>query len=120
MTLAVFLFIVFGCSEEPSFDNTKSIEKRTEPSIKGTIVAVGDSLTAGLGLDESQAYPALLEKKLNSEGYPFNVINAGFSGETSSGTLSRIHWVLSTLNPDIIILEFRLIKSYLFTQLLEN
>ncbi len=105
MTLAVFLFIVFGCSEEPSSDNTKSIEKRTETSIKGTIVAVGDSLTAGLGLDESQAYPALLEKKLNSEGYPFNVINAGFSGETSSGTLSRIHWVLSTLNPDIIILE---------------
>jgi acyl-CoA thioesterase-1 len=105
MTLAVFLFIVFGCSEEPSFDNTKSIEKRTEPLIKGTIVAVGDSLTAGLGLDESQAYPALLEKKLNSEGYPFNVINAGFSGETSSGTLSRIHWVLSTLKPDIIILE---------------
>jgi acyl-CoA thioesterase-1 len=105
MTLAVFLFIVFGCSEEPSFDNTTSIEKRTEPLIKGTIVAVGDSLTAGLGLDESQAYPALLEKKLNSEGYPFNVINAGFSGETSSGTLSRIHWVLSTLKPDIIILE---------------
>ena len=54
MTLAVFLFIVFGCSEEPSFDNTKSIEKRTEPLIKGTIVAVGDSLTAGLGLDESE------------------------------------------------------------------
>ncbi len=105
MTLAVFLFIIFGCSEEPSSDNTKSIEKRTEPLIKGTIVAVGDSLTAGLGLDESQAYPALLEKKLNSDGYPFNVVNAGFSGETSSGTLSRIHWVLSTLNPDIIILE---------------
>lgn len=105
MTMVVFFLIIFGCGDEPSSDNAKSIEYRTEPSFKGTIVAVGDSLTAGLGLDESQAYPALLEKKLISDGYLFKVINAGFSGETSSGTLSRIHWVLSTLKPDIIILE---------------
>ena len=105
MTFAVLFLIVFGCSDEPTSDNTKLVEKRTEPSFKGTIVAVGDSLTAGLGLDESQAYPALLEKRLISDGYQFKVINAGFSGETSSGTLSRIHWVLSTLKPDIIILE---------------
>ena len=105
LKLATLSLILFGCGDGPSSDNTKSIEFRTEPSIKGTIVAVGDSLTAGLGLNESQAYPALLEKKLISDGYPFKVINAGFSGETSSGTLSRIHWVLSTLKPDIIILE---------------
>jgi acyl-CoA thioesterase-1 len=105
MTWVLFLSIVLGCSGDPSSDNTKSVVKTTEPLSEGTIVAVGDSLTAGLGLDESQAYPALLEKRLNSDGYQMKVINAGFSGETSSGTLSRIQWVLSTLKPDIIILE---------------
>jgi acyl-CoA thioesterase-1 len=67
---------------------------------------VGDSLTAGLGLpDESQAYPALLEVKLAAAGYNWRVVNAGVSGETSSGTLSRIEWVISSLQPDIVILE---------------
>jgi acyl-CoA thioesterase-1 len=105
ITLGALFSIVIGCGEEPPSGNTRSVEPGTEPSIQGTIAAVGDSLTAGLGLDESQAYPAILERKLLSDGYQIKVINAGFSGETSSGTLSRIHWVLSTLNPDIIILE---------------
>lgn len=103
--LAVLLLVVIGCSNEPSSENATPVENGRESATKGTIVAVGDSLTAGLGLDESEAYPAILEKKLVSDGYPFKVINAGFSGETSSGTLSRINWVLNTLKPDIIILE---------------
>jgi acyl-CoA thioesterase I len=70
----------------------------------GTIAAVGDSLTAGYGLPESDAYPTLLEKKLHQAGYNWRVVNAGISGETSSGTLSRIHWILK-LKPDIVILE---------------
>jgi acyl-CoA thioesterase I len=70
----------------------------------GTIAAVGDSLTAGYSLKESEAYPALLEKKLHQAGYNWRVINAGISGETSSGTLSRIDWILK-LKPDIVILE---------------
>lgn len=102
---AVLFLVVIGCSNEPSSENTTPVFNRTESAFKGTIVAVGDSLTAGLGLDESEAYPAILEKKLVSDGYPFKIINAGFSGETSSGTLSRINWVLTTLKPDIIILE---------------
>ena len=69
-----------------------------------TIVAVGDSLTAGYGLDESESYPVLLEKKLQAAGYNYKVVNAGVSGETSSGTLSRMQWIL-TLKPDIVILE---------------
>ena len=74
------------------------------PSFEGTIVAVGDSLTAGYGLAEPEAYPALLEKKLHQAGYRWQVINAGISGETSSGTLSRVDWILK-LKPDIVILE---------------
>lgn len=73
-------------------------------TIKGTIVAVGDSLTAGLGVDENLAYPSLIEKKLAADGHFFKVVNAGISGETSSGTLSRINWVISSLKPDMVIL----------------
>ena len=71
---------------------------------EGTIVAMGDSLTEGLGVSERQAYPAQLEKMLRSGGYAYRVVNAGISGETSSGARSRLRWVLK-LQPDIVILE---------------
>jgi acyl-CoA thioesterase-1 len=70
----------------------------------GTIVAMGDSLTAGYGVAERDAYPAQLERKLQQAGYGWRVINAGISGETSSGALSRTDWLLR-LKPDIVILE---------------
>ena len=73
------------------------------PAYEGIIVAVGDSLTEGLGLEEEFAYPAVLERKLRDLGYPYQVVNAGISGETSSGTVARIKWIL-TLKPDIVIL----------------
>jgi acyl-CoA thioesterase I len=77
---------------------------QAKPAFAGTIVAVGDSLTAGYGVNEADAYPARLEKKLQAAGFNWRVINAGVSGETSSGTLSRVEWVLK-LKPDIVILE---------------
>ena len=91
--------LVYGCGEEPATFQKVEPEKNFE----GTIVAVGDSLTEGLGVEEELAYPAVLKKKLHGLGYPYQVINAGISGETSSGTLARIKWIL-TLNPDIVIL----------------
>ena len=105
-----------GCGEE-----TVSDSNRDQPEFEGTIVALGDSLTEGLGVAEELAYPALLQRKLLEQGYKYTVINAGVSGETSSGALSRIKWAL-TLNPDIVILvtgandglrgiDIRLIKS---------
>ncbi len=69
----------------------------------GVIVAMGDSLTEGLGVDMDQAYPAQLERKLQAAGYNFSVINAGFSGETSTGALQRVDFVLK-LKPAIVIL----------------
>ena len=75
-------------------------EKEAQKYI-GTIVAVGNSLTAGHGVSEENAYPALLENKLIAQGYPYQVINAGISGETSAGALSRINWILTNLEPDI-------------------
>jgi acyl-CoA thioesterase-1 len=95
----LILLMAAGCSEEPTALKIAQPEK----TYAGTIVAVGDSLTEGLGVDEELAYPAVLEEKLGKQGYQYQVINAGISGETSSGTLSRIKWVL-TLKPDIVIL----------------
>jgi acyl-CoA thioesterase I len=94
----LLVFFVTGCTDEPTPpSNQKAIE------YEGIIVAVGDSLTEGLGVAQELAYPAILEKKLQSAGYQYQVINAGVSGETSSGTLARVKWVL-TLQPDIVIL----------------
>ena len=67
------------------------------------IVAMGDSLTEGMGVDPADAYPAQLEQRLLADGYNVEVINAGISGETTSGALSRVNWVLG-LEPDIVIL----------------
>ncbi len=67
------------------------------------IVAMGDSLTAGLGVESADAYPTQLERKLQADGYAVTVVNAGVSGETSSGALSRVDWVLRQ-EPDIVIL----------------
>jgi acyl-CoA thioesterase-1 len=67
------------------------------------IVAMGDSLTEGMGVDPAETYPAQLERRLRAEGYDVTVVNAGVSGETSSGALSRVDWVLRQ-QPDIMIL----------------
>jgi acyl-CoA thioesterase-1 len=58
------------------------------------IVILGDSLTAGLGLPQEQAYPTLLQQRIDAEHLPFEVVNAGVSGDTSAGGLSRLDWAL--------------------------
>jgi acyl-CoA thioesterase-1 len=82
----------------------KGVEQAVKEPIDGLIVAMGDSLTAGLGVSLQSSYPALLEQRLKEEGLHFRVVNAGVSGETSSGARSRIKWILR-LNPDLVILE---------------
>ena len=67
-------------------------------SDKPKIVAFGDSLTAGFGLSEKESYPYLLQQKLNAEGYNYEVVNAGVSGDTSQGGLERIEWSLEQGN----------------------
>lgn len=58
------------------------------------VLFFGTSLTAGYGLDPAQAYPALIQQKIDSAGLRYRVVNAGVSGETSAGGLRRIDWVL--------------------------
>jgi acyl-CoA thioesterase-1 len=69
------------------------------------IVALGDSLTAGYGLLEMQAYPALLQQKLEEDGYTWDVVNAGISGDTSAAGLQRLDWALAQADVRILILE---------------
>jgi acyl-CoA thioesterase I len=75
----------------------------TAPGFGGTILFLGDSLTAGLGVQQEQAYPALIEKKIREKNLPFEVINAGVSGDTTAGGLARLDWVLQK-KVDILVL----------------
>jgi acyl-CoA thioesterase-1 len=68
------------------------------------IVAFGDSLTAGLGLPQSANYPSLLQNKLETDGFSYEVVNAGVSGDTSAGGVRRIDWALEG-DVKIVILE---------------
>jgi acyl-CoA thioesterase I len=64
------------------------------PAFGGTILFLGDSLTAGLGLQQGQAYPALIQQEIREKNLPFDVINAGVSGDTTASGLARLDWVL--------------------------
>ena len=70
-----------------------------------TILFFGDSITAGLGVDPDEAYPALIENKVDSLHLPYAVVNAGLSGETSAGGKSRVNWVLSRQPVRVFVLE---------------
>ncbi len=63
-------------------------------SIKPRIVVLGDSLTAGLGLPVAESYPSLLQQRVDTSGFDYEVVNAGVSGDTSAGGLSRLDWAL--------------------------
>jgi acyl-CoA thioesterase-1 len=97
------LMALAACRGKADDPNASNQERRAAPvqapddgsaPERPKIVALGDSLTAGLGLLEQQAYPALLQKKLDAEGYEFDVVNAGVSGDTSAGGLRRLDWAL--------------------------
>lgn len=75
-----------------------------ESTACGTIIAIGDSLTAGYGVAADENYPALLERKLRGAGHDFRVINAGINGENSGEALGRIDTILAQ-NPRIAILQ---------------
>jgi acyl-CoA thioesterase-1 len=76
----------------------------TGPAIPSgpVVVFLGDSLTAGLGLDEGQAYPARVAERLAARGTPIRAINAGVSGDTTAGGLARIDWLLRQ-HPDVMV-----------------
>ena len=74
------------------------------PGSRKTVLMVGTSITAGLGLDPEEAYPALLQRKADSLGLHVEIVNAGLSGETSAGALRRIDWLMRG-PADVVVIE---------------
>jgi acyl-CoA thioesterase I len=91
--LGLVLAALAGCRRDPAPPAAPPLPPVAEGA-RGRVVFIGTSLTAGLGLDPSEAYPALLQRKIDSAGLPFVAVNAGVSGETSAGARRRIDWVL--------------------------
>ena len=105
--IAGLITLLAGCSDnkKPADSNQNTtVKDSVTVAKKKTIVFFGNSLTAGYGLSPSQAFPAIIQKKIDSLGLPYQVVNAGVSGETSSGGNTRIDWILRQ-PVDIFILE---------------
>lgn len=102
------LMLSFGCvdkmQEPPKEQRNKPSTTTTTHKDKPKIIAFGDSLTAGFGLSERESYPYLLQQKLDADGYEYEVINAGVSGDTTQGGLERIDWSLDQESVEILIL----------------
>jgi len=92
--IGLAILAIGACDRDPSPGDAGSPPPPADGG-GGRVVFLGTSLTAGLGLDPSQAYPALLQQKLDSAGLHYTAVNAGVSGETSAGALHRIDWILS-------------------------
>lgn len=69
-----------------------------------TLLFLGDSLTAGYGIDPDEAFPALIQRKIDAAGLPWRVINAGLSGDTTAGGLRRLDWILRQ-PVDLLVIE---------------
>lgn len=105
--IAGLIILFSGCTNDKktTVDNQNTtVKDSVTVAKKKTIVFFGNSLTAGYGLSPSQAFPAIIQKKIDSLGLPYQVVNAGVSGETSSGGNTRIDWILRQ-PVDIFILE---------------
>ncbi len=112
-TICFLLLLLFlgwsGCQNSPAPADVARGAKvssplPSSPSQERIIVAFGDSLTAGLGVSAEETYPAVLARKIKNAGYPYRVINAGVSGETTAGGLRRVRSILEN-RPEIVILE---------------
>ena len=101
------IILLTGCGDNKkseSSNQNKPANENVTVIKKKTIVFFGNSLTAGYGLSPEQAFPALIQKKIDSLALPYQVVNAGVSGETSSGGKTRIDWILQQ-PVDIFVLE---------------
>lgn len=101
IVLLSVVLVMSGCSSPGSAESPQHTRNGGQGK---AVVFFGDSLTAGFGLDPAQAFPALIQEKIKSRGWGFQVINAGVSGETTAGGLRRVDWILQ--RPiDVFVLE---------------
>ncbi len=104
----VMLIVLGSCFAEEAeipgkADPPKPVASSQNPSAP-RLVFLGDSLSAGMGVDPAAAFPALIEKKIEAADWDFQVVNAGVSGDTTSGGLSRLEWLLRA-PIDVLVLE---------------
>ena len=116
VALLLSVQLASGCSEQvptpepnqPQSTNAAAASTAAEPQQQGErlVLAFGDSLYAGYGLEQGQSFPALLEKELEARGIPAKVVNAGVSGDTTAGGLRRLAFTLDGLErkPDLVVL----------------
>lgn len=108
ITIILAIGLILGaCGNNESKEEKKATNAEADPATlqnTKTILFFGNSLTAGYGVAPSQAFPALVQLKIDSLKLPYKVINAGVSGETSSGGNSRIDWILKQ-PVDVFVLE---------------
>lgn len=111
----ILSIVMLGCSQPDTTDRMDaqqgetadagtSVAENPKKEETKTILFFGNSLTAGYGLEPSQAFPALIQERIDSLGLPYKVVNAGVSGETSAGGKSRIDWLLKK-PVDVFVLE---------------
>lgn len=108
----ILAFLIFGCGDtkkdkatDASSSKEETQQTETITNNTKTILCFGDSITAGYGLEDSDdAYPGVIQEKIDSLQLDYTVINSGLSGETSAGGKSRIEWVLNQ-DVDIFLLE---------------
>jgi len=109
--LVAMLWFLAGCGDESSKDKKKdgaeisTLKSDSVTIVKKYIVFFGNSLTAGYGLDPSEAFPALIQNRLDSLGLLYTVVNAGLSGETTASGVNRVDWVISQQPVDVFVLE---------------
>jgi len=95
--LGLLLFCVSFASDAPA--------TTAAPATPQVVLVVGDSLSAGYGLPADTAWPTLLQKRLKSEGYPYAVVNASISGDTTAGGRARLDALLAQHHPAIVVIE---------------
>lgn len=108
LVLLASVLLIASCGENKQQQERVTQEttqnQEVEKEASKTILFFGNSLTAGLGLDPSEAFPALIQAKIDSLDLPYQVINAGLSGETTAAGKNRIGWILNQ-QVDIFVLE---------------
>jgi acyl-CoA thioesterase I len=99
-----YILFIFSCLVLTSCSSETPTPTVTETVDQQTILALGDSLTAGYGLPIADAYPSQLEARLREKWYNYKLINAGISWDTTAGLLSRLDWALEWDTPSLVIL----------------
>ncbi len=108
--ITIFILVLTACgpNNKKSEKKSETLEQKAEVQKeiqKNNIIFFGNSLTAGYGVEAEEAFPGLIQKRLDSLDYDYNIINAGVSGETTASGLSRVEWVVKRQPVEIFVLE---------------